>query len=75
MKREREKAVGKSTDSSGVSLSVSMTDSEVCSIETYVAADSETMSFMRRSRSSAPFLTDNSESAPSFVEVSGRADQ
>ena len=33
-----------------------------------MAADSETMSFIRRSRSSAPFLTESSESAPSYIE-------
>jgi hypothetical protein len=32
-----------------------------------VAADSETMSLMRRSSNSAPFLTDSSESAPSYI--------
>lgn len=64
--RGSENAVGTSMDSSGVSLSVSAdASSEMCRIETYVAADSETMSLMRRSSSSAPFLTDSSESAPS----------
>jgi hypothetical protein len=35
-----------------------------------VAADSETMSLTRRSSSSAPFLTDSSESAASYSQVS-----
>src|ERR1700730_3442021 len=34
----------------------------------YTEADSATMSLSRRSRSSAPFLTDNSESAASLIE-------
>lgn len=34
-----------------------------------MAADSATMSLTRRSRSSAPFLTESSESAASFESV------
>jgi len=64
----REKAVGgvRATSASGASGSLGSCDGLDSNTETYVAADSATMSLMSRSRSSAPFLTDNSESAPSY---------
>ena len=40
--------------------------SGVWRMDTYVEADSETISLIRRSSSSAPFFTDSSESAASL---------
>ena len=66
MNLSREKAVGRSKldvsdPSSGRDFS------RKSRIEIYEAADSETMSFTRRSRSSAPFLTESSVSADSCL--------
>lgn len=66
-----EKAVGRSREgseeSSNALSSAFLLASGVCRNETYVAADSETMSLINRSRSSAPFLTDESGSADSCI--------
>lgn len=64
----REKAIGKSTDGAADSPraeSSSIASSGWCRMDTYDAADSDTMSLTRRSSSSAPFLTEASESAAS----------
>ncbi len=61
-----ENAVGRSSVKASGS-EVCFSDS--CRTETWWAADSETMSFTSRSSSSAPFLTDSSESEASYVHV------
>ncbi len=67
MNRVNEKAVGSSPDapSSWMDSESATATSGTCSTETYDAADSDTISLTNLSSSSAPFLTESSESAAS----------
>jgi hypothetical protein len=73
-KRSSENAVGWSwagfSSASASALPAPLSSGE-CRMETYEAADSATMSLISRSSSSAPFLTESSESAASYVFGSG----